>query len=1053
MLHAVARDQTRGGRPRWALPRSRLIRLLVVGVTCLYVFVGVFVLDSVAVFNTDQSLWSPALRRAASLLTTHADTSDSATTTTPVDHVAIVGYVPNTKPEYVTQATRMLWASWNYSCHQVNASTRNRTDLIFFVHTSIADQMPPSCTRLLDAAVQVDAIQGQVEDQCYVIEHSPPTDDFWHRNKFFHSLTFLAEPVYRPLLTSYARLLRTDVDCAITPAFLTYRPDKFVVGKGGYMKEKTKPQLLQVVAELEMMHQGLHNIGSTWFGDATLLLDLVPHMLDVAEYILTSPVHGVEKGWPLWHIPVTSMYAGEITINHYIPKANLLINDETIDVNAISDQAISTLRGCLHHPLVDAYQGRYFDKWAFKRGEYTSKNYPRSWLNISIVQDYMMIMVLYESPPGLGLSPPQPDVDNVAIVTYVPHTTPEAIGQASHMLWASWNYARRQVEAATRNRTDLILFAHKSIVDFLPSSCLRLDLTHPAFMVTDVQLHPDDQCYVVTHASDETIVRQPLDLSLTYLTHRAYRPLLTSYARLLRTDVDCAVTPAFLKFRPARFVVSRREYMTPATAPQLRQVASELMMTHQGLHNIGATWFGDATLILDLVPKIADVATYILAHPAHRVENGWPLWHLPLVASYATEIAVNSLVPNETLWINDDAFDVQATAHDIIATVYHIECVDATDASNSDDGGQYFDKWAFKRGEYTAAAFPQESLNFSIVRDYVMAMALYESPTEYMTLPSATSMDNVAIVAYVPATKPEYLIQANRMLWASWEYARRQVVTARPRTDLIFFVHADVDGSHLPPSCLRLDLHHPAFLVADVELHADDQCYVIVHASSTDGFWTRHTFYHSLAFLTTPLYRPLLLSYQRLLRTDLDCAITPAFLTYRPDEFVVGNGGYVYDQTKHELLQVATELNLTHHGRFNVGSTWFGPATVVLDLVDSAVSVAKYMAFHPVHSVEKGWPLWHVPVLALYAGDIVVNNYVATNLVANNGTFDVNAIGDDAVGAVYHIHALPGVYDEGTYFTKSDFERGEYNRDKYPRTSLDMSIACDYMMAIVLYGG
>ncbi|KAF0700160.1 Aste57867_9288 [Aphanomyces stellatus] len=636
------------------------------------------------------------------------------------DNVAIVAYVPSTKPEYIAQASHMLWASWNYSRHQSEASTRNRTDLIFFVHATVMNQMPPICARLdlANPLCRIQDIQAQVEDQCYVIEHSPPTDDFWHRNKFFHSLTYLTAPAYRPLLTSYERLLRTDVDCAITPAFLTYRPDKFVVGKGGYMYDQTKPQLLQVARELNITHQGLHNIGSTWFGNATLLLDLVPPMLEVAKYILTSPVHGIEKGWPLWHVPVTSMYAGEITVNHYIPAAHLLINDKTFDVNAIGGDAIATIYHI--HCWPDAYQGRYFDKWAFKRGEYTRDKYPLAMLNTSIVRDYMVAMVLYESPVQVARRPPRV-TDNVAIIGYVPHTKPEYIGQANQMLWTSWDYARRQVRPETRHRTDLILFAHKSIIDQLPPSCLRLDLTHPAFMVSDVQLHADDQCYVIEHSppTDDYWNRNKFFHSLTYLTEPLFRPLLTSYERLLRTDVDCAITPAFLTYRPSQFVVGKGGYMYEQTKPQLLQVADELNMNHQGLHNIGSTWFGEATLVLNLVDHVLHVAKFILDHPVHGVEKGWPLWHVPVTSMYAGEITINHFVPRDRLLINKETFDVNAIGGESIATIYHIHCWP------DEYQGRYFDKWAFKNGTYTTDKFPRASLDTTIVRDFMMMLVLY----------------------------------------------------------------------------------------------------------------------------------------------------------------------------------------------------------------------------------------------------------------------------------------------------------------------------------------
>ncbi|KAF0700161.1 Aste57867_9289 [Aphanomyces stellatus] len=375
--------------------RSPLVRYLVVGITCLYVFVGVFVLDSTILLDeTSTDAASSAMRPAAHFVATHDDAASSSDPC--VDTVAIVGYVPHSRPEYIAQVNHMLFASWNYTTHRVPIAQRNRTDLLLFAHWSVLDAMPSACTRLtnLSAPGLVTRMHEAPTDGCYVIEHSPPRNDFWNLNTFMHSLAFMTYDAYRPILTSYNRLMRTDVDCAITPAFLTYRPDHFVVGKGGYMFEQTKPELLQVASELQMTHQGLHNIGSTWFGNATLILDMMPRLLEVAKYILHHEVHRMDKGWPLWHIPVLSMYAGEITINHFIPKANLVINNATIDVNAIGDDDVASIYHI--HCWPDAYrEDQYFDKWAFKNGAYTAAKFPRPSLNISSVRDYMMAMVLY----------------------------------------------------------------------------------------------------------------------------------------------------------------------------------------------------------------------------------------------------------------------------------------------------------------------------------------------------------------------------------------------------------------------------------------------------------------------------------------------------------------------------------------------------------------------------------------------------------------------------------------------------------------------------------
>ncbi|RHY61836.1 hypothetical protein DYB38_007952 [Aphanomyces astaci] len=311
------------------------------------------------------------------------------------EHVAIVAYVPPGMPKFVREAQHMLWSSWNYSVHQVDPSTRGNTDLIFFAHHDVVDGMPASCVRLVDIshAPSKSSSTSSAADRCYVVEHTPPADAYWHRYNFMFSLSFLAEPAYEPLLMSYDRLLRTDTDVVITPAFLTFRPRQFVVGRGGYMiEEYTKTRIKQLATDLHMTHQSLYNVGSTWFGNTSVTLLMVPKMLDVAKFILESPKYNQDEGFPRWHPNVASMYAGELVVNHFIPKENVWVNLDSLDINCNGHEKTADVYHS--HCWPGEYQG-YFKKWAFERGEYTPVTFPRDKLDIAVINDYFMAMAVY----------------------------------------------------------------------------------------------------------------------------------------------------------------------------------------------------------------------------------------------------------------------------------------------------------------------------------------------------------------------------------------------------------------------------------------------------------------------------------------------------------------------------------------------------------------------------------------------------------------------------------------------------------------------------------
>ncbi|CAK4693523.1 hypothetical protein LEN26_009755 [Aphanomyces euteiches] len=307
------------------------------------------------------------------------------------ESVGIVSFVPAGKTKFINQTNHMLFSSWKFACRSVLRNTRGRTDLLLFAHRDVIDQLPSECSRLHPANM---THLDKMTDHCYIIEHTPSPDDYWFRYSFMFSLTFLADPKYQLMLTGYDRLLRTDTDVVITPAFLTFKPSKFVVGRGGYMIENfTKTKIQELATDLKLTHQGVFNVGSTWFGHSMLVLLMANKMMDVAKFILESPKYNVDMGWPTWHIGVTSMYAGEIVVNHFIPKDNVWINSESIDINCNGRERTAQVYHSHCWPG-DQYPG-YFNKWAYERGEYSTEKFPRKKLNLSYINDYFMAMVLY----------------------------------------------------------------------------------------------------------------------------------------------------------------------------------------------------------------------------------------------------------------------------------------------------------------------------------------------------------------------------------------------------------------------------------------------------------------------------------------------------------------------------------------------------------------------------------------------------------------------------------------------------------------------------------
>jgi hypothetical protein len=60
---------------------------------------------------------------------------------------------------------------------------------------------------------------------------------------------------------------------------------------------------------------------------------MVKRMLEVAKYILETPPYNVMVGWPEWNVDVTSMYAGELVVNHFCTNHSVIVNRNKFDIN------------------------------------------------------------------------------------------------------------------------------------------------------------------------------------------------------------------------------------------------------------------------------------------------------------------------------------------------------------------------------------------------------------------------------------------------------------------------------------------------------------------------------------------------------------------------------------------------------------------------------------------------------------------------------------------------------------------------------------------------
>ncbi|EQC32977.1 hypothetical protein SDRG_09502 [Saprolegnia diclina VS20] len=149
-----------------------------------------------------------------------------------------------------------------------------------------------------------------------------------------------------PATANYDWILRTDIDTFLTPAFATWKPDSFAVGRGAYCGPGTCDRLARISRDLNLTEATQHNIGSTWYGPATTLKECAKLSVETMMYLRDreftdeekSVAYGVQ-GWPKWHYGVLTMYSGDIAINHCTRAMGFETRTDMLDFPSSSSES------------------------------------------------------------------------------------------------------------------------------------------------------------------------------------------------------------------------------------------------------------------------------------------------------------------------------------------------------------------------------------------------------------------------------------------------------------------------------------------------------------------------------------------------------------------------------------------------------------------------------------------------------------------------------------------------------------------------------------------
>ncbi|RHY83275.1 hypothetical protein DYB26_001113 [Aphanomyces astaci] len=299
-----------------------------------------------------------------------------------------------------------------------------------------------------------------------------------------------------------------------------------------------------------------------------------------------------------------------------------------------------------------------------------------------------------------------------------------------------------------------------------------------------------------------------------------------------------------------------------------------------------------------------------------------------------------------------------------------------------------------------------------------------------------------AAVLYLPSHEPEFEIEF-RWFRRSW----LEMQKAEPstwRTDIVVYS----DGNSPALEALNCS-------ATSRRTSRDDANMCILHPTYTSVYSDAFPYEFADSVNVVGLNGTDLDMYDWVLRTDVDTFLTPAFATWRPPKMVVGEGSYLGlgFTTGDRLASITSSLNLTTMNLDNVGSTWYGPTSLVRTCANLSMSVMQYLYANEFTDEEKspeygikGWPQWHIGVVSMYAGHIAINHCTRDVGVAKDeDMLDFPTTSSDPPSRHAHLHT----WQDNDRFSKGAFIRGAYAHEDRSKLRPAHTIV-DYAMYMAL---
>jgi hypothetical protein len=227
---------------------------------------------------------------------------------------------------------------------------------------------------------------NKLPKDCIKIEYNPISYSAkWQNYHFINSISCLTDK-NAEFLDNYDLILRSDVDTFLTPAWNFYIPDLYSAGGGGYVNDQnTRNKLKEIATKLGLRHKGFHNIGSTHYGNASLVRQVCKLSMEVTSYILDNEFKNGDGDWPGWYKGVALLYGCEIAMNHLVDE--IRVSPDKLDFHSTSEESIKL------HPHIHCWHtDKMFSKFHFYDGKYDSLSAEN--LDITKIYNYCLYMAL-----------------------------------------------------------------------------------------------------------------------------------------------------------------------------------------------------------------------------------------------------------------------------------------------------------------------------------------------------------------------------------------------------------------------------------------------------------------------------------------------------------------------------------------------------------------------------------------------------------------------------------------------------------------------------------